>query len=122
MEKANRIPEMFGCMVFGDSTMRERLPEEVYATLRRTIRRGAPLDLEVANPVADAMKTWAIERGATHYTHWFQPLTGITAEKHDSFIEPASRWPDHDAIFGQVACPWRIGRFFLPEWGSACNL
>ncbi len=90
MEKANRIPEMFGCMVFGDSTMRERLPEEVYATLRRTIRRGAPLDLEVANPVADAMKTWAIERGATHYTHWFQPLTGITAEKHDSFIEPAA--------------------------------
>ena len=90
MENAKNIPEMFGCMVFGDSAMREHLPEEVYATLRRTIRRGAPLDIEIANPVADAMKAWAIERGATHYSHWFQPLTGITAEKHDSFIEPAS--------------------------------
>ena len=89
MEIAKNIPEMFGCMVFGDSAMREYLPEEVYATLRRTIRRGAPLDLEIANPVADAMKAWAIERGATHYSHWFQPLTGITAEKHDSFIEPS---------------------------------
>ena len=90
MENAKNIPEMFGCMVFGDSAMRERLPEEIYATLRRTIRRGAPLDIEIANPVADAMKAWAIELGATHYSHWFQPLTGITAEKHDSFIEPAS--------------------------------
>ncbi len=90
MENVNYIPEMFGCMVFGDSAMKERLPEEVYATLRRTIRRGAPLDLEIANPVADAMRAWAMERGATHYTHWFQPLNGITAEKHDSFIEPAS--------------------------------
>ena len=89
MENVNRIPELFGCMVFGDAEMRKRLPEEVYATLRRTIRRGAPLDLEVAKPVADAMKKWALERGATHYTHWFQPLTGITAEKHDSFVEPS---------------------------------
>ena len=89
MENANRIPEMFGCMVFGDSVMRERLPEDIYRALRRTIRRGAPLDPDIAGPVADAMKVWAMERGATHFTHWFQPLTGITAEKHDSFIEPA---------------------------------
>ena len=90
MENVNRIPELFGCMVFGDSAMRERLPEEVYAALRRTMRRGAPLDPEIADPVAEAMRAWAMERGATHYTHWFQPLTGITAEKHDSFIEPAA--------------------------------
>ena len=89
MEKASRIPELFGCMVFGDREMKARLPEEIYTTLRRTIRRGAPLNLDIANPVAEAMKDWALELGATHYTHWFQPLTGITAEKHDSFIEPA---------------------------------
>ncbi len=89
MENISRIPELFGCMVFGDSEMRARLPEEVYTALRRTIRRGAPLNPEIATPVADAMRAWALERGATHYTHWFQPLTGITAEKHDSVIEPA---------------------------------
>ncbi len=89
MEKASRIPELFGCMVFGDREMKARLPEEIYTPLRRTIRRGAPLNLDIANPVAEAMKDWALELGATHYTHWFQPLTGITAEKHDSFIEPA---------------------------------
>ena len=89
MEMASRIPELFGCMVFGDREMKARLPEEIYTALRRTIRRGAPLNLDIANPVAEAMKNWALELGATHFTHWFQPLTGITAEKHDSFIEPA---------------------------------
>lgn len=88
MEKADRIPALFGCMVFGDREMKKRLPQDVYTMLRRTIRRGAPLNLEIANPVAEAMKAWALELGATHYTHWFQPLNGITAEKHDSFIEP----------------------------------
>ena len=89
MEKASLIPERFASMVFDDGAMRERLPEEVYKKLRRTIRRGAELDLDIANPVAEAMKEWAVERGATHFTHWFQPLNGITAEKHDSFIEPS---------------------------------
>ena len=83
------ITDYFGCMVFNDVTMRERLPKDVYKALRRTIEEGKELDLNVANVVANAMKNWAVEKGATHYTHWFQPMTGITAEKHDAFIVPA---------------------------------
>ena len=83
------ITKIFGSNVFNDKVMRERLPKETYKGLRKTIEQGAPLSLDVANVVANAMKDWAIERGASHYTHWFQPLTGITAEKHDSFIAPA---------------------------------
>ncbi len=82
------ISQLFGSNVFNDKTMKERLPKETYKALRKTIERGAPLTLEVANVVANTMKDWAIEKGATHYTHWFQPLTGKTAEKHDSFIAP----------------------------------
>ena len=81
---------MFGTMVFNDEVMKERLPEEVYRSLQNTIQNGKHLDLSLANIVAAAMKDWAIEKGATHYTHWFQPMTGITAEKHDSFISPKS--------------------------------
>jgi glutamine synthetase len=77
-------------MVFGDEVMRARLPEDTYLALKKTIARGSHLELDVAHAVADAMKNWAIEKGATHYTHWFQPMTGVTAEKHDSFITPAS--------------------------------
>ncbi|MEA5011466.1 MAG: glutamine synthetase III [Angelakisella sp.] len=80
--------ELFGSMVFNDHVMKERLPSATYKSLHETIRRGAPLNMEVANVVANAMKDWAIELGATHYTHWFQPLTGVTSEKHDSFISP----------------------------------
>ena len=82
------VSEMFGTMVFNDEVMKERLPEEVYKSLQNTIQNGKHLDLSLANVVAGAMKDWAIEKGATHYTHWFQPMTGITAEKHDSFISP----------------------------------
>ncbi len=82
------IPEIFGCMVFNDDVMRERLPKEVYKSLTKTIATGKTIDASVADAVANAMKDWAIEKGATHYTHWFQPLTGVTAEKHDSFISP----------------------------------
>ena len=82
------VSEMFGSMVFNDAVMKERLPEEVYLSLQNTIKNGKHLDLSLANVVAAAMKDWAIEKGATHYTHWFQPMTGITAEKHDSFISP----------------------------------
>ena len=82
------LTKTFGSMVFGDSTMRERLPKETYKALKTTIQEGTTLDLSVANIVANAMKDWAIEKGATHFTHWFQPMTGITAEKHDSFISP----------------------------------
>ena len=82
------VTEKFGSMVFDDKAMKERLPEETYLALCRTVKDGRGLDLNIANAVANAMKDWAIEKGATHYTHWFQPMTGITAEKHDSFISP----------------------------------
>ena len=82
------VPEMFGSLVFNDSTMKERLPKDIYKAFKKTIDEGKPLDLTIANAVANAMKDWAVEKGATHYTHWFQPMTGITAEKHDSFISP----------------------------------
>lgn len=84
-----KITDYFGSMVFDDRVMKARLPEKVYKSLKETIDKGTPLDASVANSVAAAMKDWAIERGCTHYTHWFQPLTGLTAEKHDSFITPA---------------------------------
>ena len=82
------ISKIFGSMVFNDDVMKERLPKEVYDSIQNTIKNGKHLDLSSANIVAEAMKNWAIEKGATHYTHWFQPMTGITAEKHDSFITP----------------------------------
>ena len=82
------VPEMFGSLVFNDDVMRERLPKEVYKSLTKTIATGKTIDASIADVVANAMKDWAIEKGATHYTHWFQPLTGVTAEKHDSFISP----------------------------------
>ena len=83
------VPEIFGSMVFNDATMKERLPKATYKALKKTIDLGEPLDISVANVVANAMKDWAVEKGCTHYTHWFQPMTGVTAEKHDSFIDPA---------------------------------
>ena len=82
------IPEIFGCMVFNDAVMRQRLPKDVYKSLTYTIQTGKTIDVSIANVVANAMKDWAVEKGATHYTHWFQPLTSVTAEKHDSFISP----------------------------------
>ena len=83
-----KVPEIFGSLVFNDAAMKERLPKGTYKALKKTIEEGKPLDLNIANVVAHAMKEWALEHGATHYTHWFQPMTGITAEKHDSFISP----------------------------------
>ncbi|MBE6960267.1 MAG: glutamine synthetase type III [Ruminococcaceae bacterium] len=88
MNEHINIPEIFGTDVFNDATMQQQLSAEVYSAWRQCIRTGSPLPLEVANEIAEAMKLWAIEKGATHYTHWFQPMTGITAEKHDSFICP----------------------------------
>ena len=84
----SNVPEIFGSMVFNDAIMRDKLPKDIYKSLKKTIEDGKDLDITVANVVAIAMKDWAIEKGATHYTHWFQPMTGITAEKHDSFISP----------------------------------
>ena len=91
----SHVSEIYGSMVFNEHTMQERLPSAMYKQLMRTIKDGEPLNLEVANVVAHAMKEWAIEKGATHYTHWFQPLTGITSEKHDAFLDPT---PDGRAI------------------------
>ena len=85
-----KVPEMFGCMVFNDTVMQERLPKDTYKALKKYIADNKALDQEVANVVANAMKDWALEHGVTHYTHWFQPLTDITAEKHDSFITPTA--------------------------------
>lgn len=84
----SKITEIFGSNVFSDVVAKERLPKATYKALKKTIEKGTPLELEVANVVAAELKDWAVEKGATHYTHWFQPLTGITAEKHDSFISP----------------------------------
>ena len=83
------VPEIFGSMVFDEQAMKERLPKATYKLMKKSIAQGKPLDREVANVVANAMKDWAIERGVTHFTHWFQPMTGVTAEKHDSFISPS---------------------------------
>jgi glutamine synthetase len=89
------VPDYFGSLVFDDRVMRAKLSEDVYNSLKKTIDEGAQLNLDVANAVASAMKDWAVEHGATHFTHWFQPMTGVTAEKHDSFITPA---PDGSVI------------------------
>ena len=83
-----KLSDNFGSMVFNDKVMKERLPKDIYQALKKTISAGTHLELDVANVVANAMKDWAIEKGVTHFTHWFQPMTGITAEKHDSFITP----------------------------------
>ena len=89
------IPEYFGSLVFDERVMKARLPGEVYYSLKQTIRRGERLNAGVADAVADAMRDWALEHGATHFTHWFQPMTNVTAEKHDSFVSPA---PDGGVI------------------------
>ena len=86
MSEMFNVAEEFGSNVFNDAVMKERLPKQIYKELKKTIEEGTELNPEIANVVANAMKNWAIEKGATHYTHWFQPLTGVTAEKHDSFI------------------------------------
>lgn len=83
------VKDYFGSLVFDDRVMKATLSDKVYSSLKKTIDEGTELDVGVANAVANAMKDWAVSKGATHYTHWFQPLTGITAEKHDSFITPS---------------------------------
>ena len=89
MNTNSKVPELFGSMVFNESVMKDRLPKDIFRALKKTIREGTALDPAVANVVASAMKDWALSKGATHFTHWFQPLTGITAEKHDGFISPS---------------------------------
>ena len=90
MIDASKLTEEFGCLVFNDKVMRQRLPKDIYQAVHKTIEKGTHLELDVANCVAAVMKEWAVENGATHFTHWFQPMTGLTAEKHDSFISPTA--------------------------------
>ena len=89
MCETKKLPELFGSLVFNEGTMKERLSSASYSAWKKCVTEGTPLDLSTANEIAEAMKQWAVEKGATHYTHWFQPMTGVTAEKHDSFIAPA---------------------------------
>ena len=89
--ESGKFPELFGSMVFNEDTMKERLSPSCYRQWKQSVSDGTPLDISTANEIAEAMKQWAVEKGATHYTHWFQPMTGVTAEKHDSFISPAEK-------------------------------
>ena len=103
-ETPKTIPELYGSLVFNDKVMRERLPKDIYKALHKTIQNGTHLELDVADVVAAAMKEWAVENGATHFTHWFQPMTGFTAEKHDSFI---SRERADQGRAGRLQLPFR---------------
>ena len=111
----NTTVEQFGSLVFNDEVMQARLPKDTYKAMLKTIYDGRSLDISVANIVANAMKDWAIEKGATHFTHWFQPMTGITAEKHDSFISNAGHGR-------QGTGARRAGRLQLPLRRAARHL
>ena len=91
INESRHFPELFGSMVFNEETMKERLSPSCYNQWKQSVSDGTPLEISTANEIAEAMKQWAVEHGATHYTHWFQPMTGVTAEKHDSFISPAEK-------------------------------
>ena len=95
MSEIMNVPEIFGSDVFNEATMKRCLPEKVFHAWKTCVSTGSQLPLDVANEIAEAMKVWAISKGATHYTHWFQPMTGITAEKHDSFISPTGERAGH---------------------------
>ena len=82
------VPQLFGSLVFNEFVMKDRLPKSVFKAYKAAVEEGVPLTREIADVIANSMKDWALEKGATHFTHWFQPMTGITAEKHDSFISP----------------------------------
>ena len=112
-----RFDELYGSCVFNDVVMKQRLPDHIYQSLKHTVNEGTSLEPSIADEVAAAMREWAVENGATHFTHWFQPLTGITAERHDSFLQPDS---DGKAIFGifrENAHPRRDGCVQLPSGG-----
>jgi len=115
--QVQRVDEFFGCDVFGRNVMRQRLPKDAYARLMRTMERGERLDLQVADIVAAAMKDWATERGATHYTHWFQPLTGLTAEKHDSLVLPDGEGGMIYSLTGSELCQGEPDASSFPSGG-----
>ena len=114
------LTDRFGTMVFSEEVMKDYLPKDIWKRLAATLEGGEPLDLDVANAVAHAMKVWAISKGATHYAHWFQPLSGITSEKHDSFLEPnhvrgpwLHRFGSHQPRLYQGRCPVHPHGFLL---------
>ena len=111
--EAINVAEIFGQNVFDDTVMQERLPKKIYKNLKHTIEEGRELDLETADVIAHEMKEWAIEKGATHYTHWFLPLTGVTAEKHDSFIGSPAKWKSSYEFFGKRIDQRRTGCFLV---------
>ena len=113
-EKVTSIPELFGSMVFTQEQMRQRLPAHIYDAWQQCLVQGTSLDRSIADEIAAAMKEWAIEKGATHYTHWFQPMTGFTAEKHDSFIAPQGPTGVLMELSGKELIPGRGGRLQLP--------
>ena len=113
------VPEIFGNMVFNEQIMKARLPKETFKAMKKTINEGLPLNIEIANVVANAMKDWAVEKGATHFTHWFQPLTGITAEKHDSFISPTSASRPRSAL--TAVKHWIRKHLFSARWKSSAS-
>ncbi len=114
-KKVINVAEIFGENVFNDTVMQERLPKKIYKDLRRTIEEGKELDIATADVIAHEMKEWAIEKGATHYTHWFQPLTGVTAEKHDSFISaPMANGKGANELFRKRTDQGRTGCIFFP--------
>ena len=115
MSEATRIPELFGSLVFNERTMEQYVPQSAMDVWRGCLKSGQPLPLSAANEIADAMKTWALEHGATHFTHWFQPLSGVTAEKHDSFINNAGGGRVMMDLFRQGAGAWRARRVLLPQ-------
>ena len=115
------ITELFGTNVFSVSVMRERLPKKVFAEVTNVMENGGSISMSTADVVANAMKNWALEKGATHYTHWFQPLTGITAEKHDSFLTAPVEGKTLLQLSGQAADPGGAGRLLLPLRGPAVH-
>ena len=117
------VAEIFGEDVFNDTVMQERLPKKVYKDLKKTIEEGKELDLATADVIAHEMKEWAIEKGATHYTHWFQPLTGVTAEKHDSFISaPLPSGKVLMSFLRKRTDQRRTGCIFIPVRRTSCNI
>ena len=118
----SHVSEIYGSMVFNEHVMKERLPSATYKSLTKTIKEGKPLDIEVANVVAHAMKEWAIEHGATHYTHWFQPLSGITSEKHDSFLNPVGDGTAIMTFSGKELIQGEPDASSFPLWRFACHV
>ena len=117
-----KATDEYGSLTFNEEVQRARLPKDVFRALRRSIAQGEPLDPSIADTVASALKDWAVEHGATHYTHWFQPMTGITAEKHDSFLNPDRRRPRRRGVQRQGAGQGRAGRVELPVGRHALHL